>query len=134
MAKSNLPKKVQNFIQVCTLSKKFIDDSLLVPVRYQVDETCCREALIKDKSQAIDTGILPHFVASKGMLQLGYRVQYSTQVFDIIEKSLEIADDKNDVLNEIERAMFFQDAFYFAKIGMDCQSLKGFKHFQSVFL
>ena len=53
------------------------------------------------------------------MLQLGYRVQYSTQVFDIIEKSLELADDKNDVLNEIERAMFFQDAFYFAKIGTD---------------
>lgn len=119
MGKSNLPKKVQNEIKLSTMFNEFKDDSLLVPVRYQVDETCCREALIKERSQAVDTGILPHFVASKGMLQLGYRVQYSTQVFDIIEKSLELADDKNDVLNEIERAMFFQDAFYFAKIGMD---------------
>jgi hypothetical protein len=119
VAKSNLLKKVQNKIQLSTMFNEFKDDSLLVPVRYQVDETCCREALIKERSQAVDTGILPHFVASKGMLQLGYRVQYSTQVFDIIEKSLELADDKNDVLNEIERAMFFQDAFYFAKIGMD---------------
>ena len=117
MAKSNSLKKVQN--EINTLFYELIDDSLLVPVRYQVDETCCREGLIKERSQAIDTGILPHFVASKGMLQLGYRVQYSTQVFDIIEKSLELADDKNDVLNEIERAMFFQDAFYFAKIGTD---------------
>lgn len=88
-------------------------------MRYQVDETCCREALVKEKSQSFDTGILPHFVASKGTLQLGYRIQYSTQVFDIIEKSLELAENKNDVLNEIERAMFFQDAFYFAKIGTD---------------
>ncbi|CAG5113741.1 Oidioi.mRNA.OKI2018_I69.chr2.g7831.t1.cds [Oikopleura dioica] len=95
------------------------DNSLLLPVRYQVDETCCHEALIKEKSQAFDTGILPSFVASKGTLQLGYRIQYSTQVFDIIEKSLETAEDKNTILTEIERAMFFQDAFYFAKIGMD---------------